>query len=72
MEQLIILKSPIECASVGTPFPAGKDLRFSRINGTVLVHHPDDATITKVVEASNVRKIVIKSCSISQILQNLL
>jgi hypothetical protein len=69
MIQTIQLKEPLNSAIVGTPFPAEVDLTFSRVNGHILVHHPENPKVTKIVKAPNVLRIGIQGCSIREIIK---
>jgi hypothetical protein len=69
MQQILELIQPIDCKIMGKPFPAEVPLRFSRINGNVLIHHPDNQKVTKIVRPENVRRIAIQTTSISQVLK---
>jgi hypothetical protein len=69
MIQTIQLKEPLNSAIVGKPFPAEVDLTFSRINGHILVHHPENPKVTKIVKAPNVLRIGIQGCSIREIIK---
>lgn len=59
MTQTIMLREPLNSAILGDPFPAGVDLPFSRINGNILVHHPQNPRVTKIVRPENVIRIGI-------------
>jgi len=50
----IQLKTELSCRTLGQPFPAGLPLRYSIIQDQVVVHHPDDPKITKVIQSMDV------------------
>lgn len=69
MQQTIVLKTSLPSAVMSTPFPAGQDLKASRICGQLVVHHPGNDQVTKIVKAENVKRIVFRSCSIRKVLE---
>lgn len=56
----IVLRHVLSCATLGTPFPQGVELQFSVIGSAVVIHHPKDRRVTRVIRPEQVTRIAFR------------
>lgn len=66
--KLLVLKSEMQCATLGTPFPKGVELQFVVVQGLVMVRHPEDPQVTKIVKSQNVTRIAFHGIEMEEII----